>query len=43
MGLGTDAWIKVKFSPQQEFVIGGYKPVGRDFDSVLVRYYEGKQ
>jgi bifunctional non-homologous end joining protein LigD len=33
----------VKFSKRQEFVIGGYKPAGHTFDSVLVGYYdEGK-
>jgi ATP-dependent DNA ligase len=25
-GQRSDAWVKVKFSPQQEFVIGGYAP-----------------
>jgi bifunctional non-homologous end joining protein LigD len=40
-GQRTDAWIKVKFSPRQEFVIGGYKPNGRTLDSVVVGYYEG--
>jgi DNA ligase D-like protein (predicted ligase) len=34
-------WRKVKFSKRQEFVIGGYKPAGEAFDSVLVGYYEG--
>jgi bifunctional non-homologous end joining protein LigD len=27
----------------QEFVIGGYKPAGRTFDSVLVGFYEGRK
>ena len=40
-GQRTDAWVKVKFSPRQEFVIGGYKPNGRSLDSVVVGYYEG--
>lgn len=39
-GERTDAWIKVKFSPVQEFVVGGYKPSGGSFDSILVGYYE---
>jgi bifunctional non-homologous end joining protein LigD len=39
-GQRTDAWVKVKFSPRQEFVIGGYKPNGRSIDSVVVGYYE---
>jgi DNA ligase D-like protein (predicted ligase) len=42
-GQRTDAWIKVKFSAQQEFVVGGFKPGGSNFDSILVGYYEGKQ
>jgi bifunctional non-homologous end joining protein LigD len=36
-------WIKVRFSKRQEFVIGGYKPAGNGFDSVLVGYYEGRK
>jgi bifunctional non-homologous end joining protein LigD len=42
-GQRTDAWIKVKFSAQQEFVVGGFKPGGPNFDSILVGYYEGRQ
>lgn len=41
-GQRTDDWVKVKFSPRQEFVVGGYKPAGDAFDSVLVGYYEGR-
>ncbi len=37
------AWRKVKFSQRQEFVIGGYKPAGNTFDSVLVGYYERRK
>ena len=33
------AWTKVKFSPQQEFVVGGYKPDASNFESLLVGYY----
>jgi bifunctional non-homologous end joining protein LigD len=36
-GIRTRNWIKSK---RQEFVIGGYKPAGESFDSVLVGYYE---
>jgi bifunctional non-homologous end joining protein LigD len=39
-GQRTEDWIKVKFSPRQEFVIGGYKPNGRSLDSLVVGYYE---
>jgi bifunctional non-homologous end joining protein LigD len=35
-GQRSHEWVKVKFSPQQEFVIGGYKPSGANFDSILV-------
>jgi DNA ligase D-like protein (predicted ligase) len=42
-GQRTDAWIKVKFSPRQEFVIGGFKPNGANFDSLFVGYYEGRR
>ena len=35
----SDAWVKVKFSPQQEFVVGGYKPDASNFDALLVGYY----
>jgi hypothetical protein len=31
--------VKVKFSPAQEFVIGGYKPATPNFESLLVGYY----
>jgi bifunctional non-homologous end joining protein LigD len=42
-GERSDAWIKVKFSPRQEFVIGGYKPNGTTFESVLVGYYDAQK
>lgn len=32
-------WLKVRFSPRQEFVIGGYRPKGTAFESLLVGYY----
>src|SRR5262249_5258400 len=35
------AWIKVKFNRRQEFVIGGFKPNGQNFESLLVGYYDG--
>jgi ATP-dependent DNA ligase len=37
-GKRSDAWIKVKFSKRQELVVGGYKPAGNGFDSVLVGF-----
>ena len=42
-GRRSRAWVKVKFSRRQEFVIGGCKPAGRNFDSVLVGFYEGRK
>jgi DNA ligase D-like protein (predicted ligase) len=42
-GRRSHAWRKVKFSKRQEFVIAGYKPAGKTFDSVLVGYYERRK
>ena len=42
-GRRSPAWVKVKFSKRQELVIGGYKPAGRSFDSILVGFYEGRR
>jgi bifunctional non-homologous end joining protein LigD len=42
-GERSDAWVKVKFSPRQEFVIGGYKPGARGAESFLVGYYDKRQ
>ena len=39
-GRRSDAWVKVRFATRQELVIGGYKPSGPTFDSILVGYYE---
>jgi bifunctional non-homologous end joining protein LigD len=39
VGRRSDAWIKVRFSKRQELVIGGFKPAGSDFDSLVVGYY----
>lgn len=38
-GRRSDAWVKVRFATHQELVIGGYKPSGSTFDSILVGYY----
>jgi bifunctional non-homologous end joining protein LigD len=38
-GERSDAWVKVKFSPQQEFVVGGFKPDASNFESLIVGYY----
>jgi bifunctional non-homologous end joining protein LigD len=39
-GRRSDSWVKVRFSKRQEFVIGGFKPSGANFDSIVVGYYE---
>ncbi|MGZ5537539.1 MAG: non-homologous end-joining DNA ligase [Chthoniobacterales bacterium] len=41
-GERSGAWIKQRTSAEQEFVIGGYKPGTRGFDSLLVGVYENK-
>src|SRR5687768_16533460 len=40
---GSGAWQKFKVNNEQEFVIGGYRPDGKNFDALLVGYYEGRQ
>jgi bifunctional non-homologous end joining protein LigD len=42
-GQRSDAWVKVKFSPRQEFVVGGYKPGASGFESLVIGYYDGDQ
>lgn len=42
-GKRTGAWQKLKVQLRQEFVIGGYKPENRNFQSIVVGYYENKK
>jgi bifunctional non-homologous end joining protein LigD len=42
-GRRSPSWVKVKFNRRQEFVVGGLKPGGSDFDSILVGYYAGRK
>ncbi|HVU34118.1 MAG TPA: non-homologous end-joining DNA ligase, partial [Opitutaceae bacterium] len=35
-------WVKFKLSPEQEFVVGGFKP-GNPLESLVVGYYEGNK
>jgi len=42
-GKRTGAWVKLRIGGRQEFVIGGYTPQGRNFDSLIVGYYDGKK
>jgi DNA ligase D-like protein (predicted ligase) len=42
-GRTPGTWVKFRVNQGQEFVIGGYTPSGRNFDAILVGYYEGNQ
>ncbi len=37
------AWVKMRIGGGQEFVIGGYTPSPKNFDAVLVGYFEGNK
>ena len=39
-GRRSGAWVKMRINKGQELVIGGYVPSGKNFDSVIVGYYE---
>ena len=39
-GLRSGAWMKMRVSRGQEFVIGGYTVGGNPFDALIVGYYE---
>jgi bifunctional non-homologous end joining protein LigD len=41
-GKRSGAWQKFKLKHRQEFVIGGYKPESRSFQSLVVGYYENR-
>jgi DNA ligase D-like protein (predicted ligase) len=40
-GRRSGAWVKMGINKGQELVIGGYVPAGKNFDSLIVGYYEG--
>jgi bifunctional non-homologous end joining protein LigD len=42
-GKRSGVWQKFKVQLRQEFVIGGYKPENRSFQSIVVGYYENKK
>jgi len=42
-GLRTGAWRKMRVNVGQEFVIGGYTPSAKNFDAMVIGYYEGKK
>ena len=39
-GRRSGAWVKMRINKGQEFVIGGYVPAPKNFDSIIVGYYE---
>jgi ATP-dependent DNA ligase len=40
-GLRTDAWQKMRVNQGQELVIAGYTPSSKNFDALVIVYYEG--
>ena len=42
-GLRSGAWQKMRVNQGQEFVIGGYTPSPKNFDALVIGYYEGNQ
>ena len=42
-GRRSGAWVKMRVNQGQELVIGGYVPAPKNFDSIVVGYYEGKK
>jgi DNA ligase D-like protein (predicted ligase) len=40
-GRRSGAWVKMRINKGQELVIGGYVPTAKNFDSLVVGYYEG--
>jgi ATP-dependent DNA ligase len=40
VGRRSGAWMKFKLDNEQEFVVGGYRSSGLDFDALLIGYYE---
>ena len=41
-GKRSGVWQKFKVQHRQEFVVGGYKPENKNFQSIVVGYYEDK-
>jgi ATP-dependent DNA ligase len=40
-GLRSGAWQKMRVNRGQELVIGGYTPSAKNFDALVIGYYEG--
>jgi DNA ligase D-like protein (predicted ligase) len=41
-GRRSGAWVKMRINKGQELVIGGYVPAPKNFDSIIVGYYSGR-
>jgi DNA ligase D-like protein (predicted ligase) len=42
-GLRSGAWQKMRVNQGQEFVIAGYTPASKNFDALVIGYYEGSK
>ena len=42
-GQRSGAWQKMRVNQGQEFVIGGYTPAPKNFDALVIGYYDGDQ
>jgi DNA ligase D-like protein (predicted ligase) len=42
-GLHSGAWQKMRINQGQEFVIGGFTPSPKNFDALIIGYYEGEK
>jgi bifunctional non-homologous end joining protein LigD len=42
-GQRSGAWVKVKFQPSQDFVIGGFLPDGKRVESLIVGVHDGRK
>jgi DNA ligase D-like protein (predicted ligase) len=42
-GLRLGAWQKMRVNKGQEFVIGGYTPSDKNFDALVIGYYDGSR
>jgi len=41
-GRRSGAWVKLRVNRRRDFVVGGYIPRGRNFDSILVGHFEDR-
>jgi ATP-dependent DNA ligase len=40
-GRRSGAWVKMRANKSRDLVVGGYVASGKNFDSIVVGYYEG--